>query len=219
MENIQETRIPLIGENAPEFVAPSTQWMINFPKDYSGKWVVLFSHPADFTPVCTTEFIWFQDKIDEFKSRNVELLWYSVDGLQSHIAWVRNISEKFAIDITFPIVAHPKVANLYWMLHASADDSHTVRAVFIIDPEGKIASLMYYPLSNGRNIEEILRLVDSLQLTAKYGKATPANWPQNRIFQDRVIIPPAATIEEAENNESKFDNKDWYICTDFNPVK
>jgi len=147
-----EFKIPLIGEMAPEFNAPSTMGQINFPADYAGKWTVLFSHPADFTPVCTTEFIGFQDKIEEFTKRNVELIGYSVDWIQSHIAWVNNIKEKFGIDITFPIVADMSIAFKYGMLQPAASTSHTVRAVFFINPEGKIAALMYYPLSNGRNI-------------------------------------------------------------------
>ncbi len=221
--NIQQNElrptIPLIGEDAPAFKAPSTMWEINFPEDYKGKWVVLFSHPADFTPVCTTEFIAFQKKYDEFKKRNTELIGYSIDGVHSHIAWVKNIKEKFGVDIQFPIVAHPKIAYQYWMLHPSADSSHTVRAVFIINPDGKIAAVLYYPLTNGRNIDEILRLIDALQTTYKYWRATPANWPSNELFGDKVIVPPASSLEEAEKNVSTYDCKDWYICTDENPNK
>ena len=205
--------IPLIGDNAPVFKAPSTLWEINFPEDYKWKWVVLFSHPADFTPVCTTEFISFQKHLDEFKKRNAELIGYSVDGVHSHIAWVKNIKEKFGINIEFPVIAHPKIAYLYGMLHPNADDSHTVRAVFIIDPEWKIASVLYYPLSNGRNIKEILRLIDALQTTYKHNKATPANWPENEIFGDKLIIPPADSLQKAEENLKKFECKDWYICS------
>ena len=138
MENIEMPRIPLIWEQAPAFSCPSTRGPINFPEDYKGKWVVLFSHPADFTPVCTTEFIGFQEKKEEFDKRWVELIGYSVDWIHSHIAWVKNIKEKFGVDIEFPIAAHPSIATKYGMLQPSADDSHTVRAVFIIDPEGKL---------------------------------------------------------------------------------
>ncbi len=212
-------RIPLIWEQAPEFNAPSTKWFINFPNDYKGKWVVLFSHPADFTPVCTTEFIWFQNKIEEFNKRNVELIWYSIDWIQSHIAWVNNIKEKFWVDITFPIVAHPKIAYEYWMLQPEADDSHTVRAVFIINPEWKIATLMYYPLTNGRNIDEIIRVIDSLQITYEHWRATACDWPNNEIFWDDVIVPPATNMEDAKSNQEKYNCKDWYICTHENPNK
>lgn len=208
-----EFRIPLIGEIAPEFNSASTMGQINFPADYKGKWAVLFSHPADFTPVCTTEFMAFQDKIDEFKKRNVELIGYSVDGIQSHIAWVNNIKEKFDVKITFPIVADMSVAYKYGMLQTSADSNHTVRAVFFINPEWKIAALMYYPLTNGRNIDEIIRLIDSLQMTYNHKRATPANWPKNKIFADRVIVPPAANMSEMEKNTSTYECKDWYLCT------
>ncbi len=210
MENI---RIPLIGEDAPSFVSNSTMWELKFPQDFEWKWVVLFSHPWDFTPVCTTEFIWFQDLKQEFDDRNVSLLWYSVDWLHSHIAWIKNIQDKFWIKIEFPILADLSIAYKYGMLHPNANSNQTVRAVFIINPEWKIAALMYYPLSNWRNIKEILRLIDSLQMTAKHKKATPANWPENRLFKDKVIIPPASTLEMANLNSWQYENKDWYICT------
>ena len=210
-------RVPLIGEEAPAFGGPSTTGPINFPEDYKGKWVVLFSHPADFTPVCTTEFIAFQTKKAEFDKRNVELIGYSVDGIHSHIAWAHNIKDKFNVDIEFPIIADPSIATNYGMLQPSASNSSTVRAVFIINPEGKIAALMYYPLSNGRNIDEIIRLVDSLQTTAKYGRATPANWPNNDIFGSDVIVPPAESLEQAKANPAKYEHKDWYLCTEKNP--
>ncbi len=214
-----EFRIPLIGENAPEFNAPTTLWNIDFPNDYKWKWVVLFSHPADFTPVCTTEFIAFQEKKAEFDMRGVSLIWYSVDGIQSHIAWVNNIKEKFNVTIEFPIVADMSIAFKYGMLQASASTSHTVRAVFIINPEGKISAIMYYPLSNGRNIDEILRLIDSLQMTANHKRATPANWPDNKLFWDKVIVPPASNMSEMEKNISQYECRDWYICTQSNPNK
>ena len=208
-----ETRIPLIGEVAPEFNSASTMGRINFPVDYKGQWVVLFSHPADFTPVCTTEFIAFQQKKAEFDKRNVALLGYSVDGIQGHIAWAKNIKDNFGVTIEFPIIADMSIAYKYGMLHPTADSNHTVRAVFIITPEGKIASLMYYPLSNGRNIDEILRLIDSLQMTAKHGRATPADWPNNEMFGDKVIVPPADTMEKMESNIANYECKDWYLCT------
>ena len=214
-----EFRIPLIGEQAPEFNSNSTKWMINFPTDYKWKWVILFSHPADFTPVCTTEFVAFQEKKEEFDKRWVSLIGYSVDWIQSHIAWVNNIKEKFGVKIDFPIVADLSIAYKYWMLHPNADSNHTVRAVFIIDPNWKIAALMYYPLSNWRNIDEILRLVDSLQMTAKNSRATPANWPNNSIFKDRVIVPPASNMEQMKKDLSEYECKDWYLCTQENPNK
>ena len=211
MENFEYfdmPRVPLIGEEAPAFGGPSTTGPINFPEDYKGKWVVLFSHPADFTPVCTTEFIGFQTKKAEFDKRGVELIGYSVDGIHSHIAWAHNIKEKFNVDIEFPIIADPSIATNYGMLQPSADNSHTVRAVFIINPEGKIAALMYYPLSNGRNIDEIIRLIDSLQMSANHGRATPANWPNNDIFGSDVIVPPAESLAQAAENPTKYEGKD-----------
>lgn len=214
-----EFKIPLIWELAPEFNSNSTTWVINFPNDYKWKWTVLFSHPADFTPVCTTEFVAFQEKKAEFDKRWVSLIWYSVDWIQSHIAWINNIKEKFWVKIEFPLVSDISIAYKYGMLHPTADSNHTVRAVFVIDPDWKIAALMYYPLSNWRNIDEILRLVDSLQMTANNGKATPANWPNNSIFNDRVIIPPAANLEQMEKNLTQYECKDWYLCTQENPTK
>ena len=210
-------RIPLIWEDAPAFAWSSTVWAIKFPEGYKWKWVVLFSHPADFTPVCTTEFMAFQAKKTEFDKRWVGLIWYSVDWIHSHIAWVHNIKEKMWVDITFPIIADPSIAKNYWMLQPTASNSHTVRAVFVIDPNWKIAALMYYPLSNWRNIDEILRLVDSLQMTANHWRATPANWPNNDIFWSDVIVPPADNLADAKTNPAKFKNKDWYLCTEKNP--
>jgi len=216
--NLNMPRIPLIGENAPAFSGPSTTWAINFPEDYKGRWVVLFSHPADFTPVCTTtEFVGFQDKKSEFDKRNVDLIGYSVDGIHSHIAWVHNIKDKLNVDIEFPIIADPSIAVNYGMLQPSADNSHTVRAVFVINPDGKIAALMYYPLSNGRNIDEILRLVDSLQMTATHKRATPANWPNNDLFWSDVIVQPAENLEQAKSNPAKYEHKDWYLCSEKMP--
>jgi len=212
-----EFRIPLIGETAPEFSSASTMGQINFPADYKEKWTVLFSHPADFTPVCTTEFMAFQAKKAEFDKRNVSLIGYSVDGIQSHIAWVNNIAEKFGVNIEFPIVADMSIAFKYGMLQSSADSNHTVRAVFFVNPEWKIAALMYYPLSNGRNIDEILRLIDSLQMTAEHKRATPANWPNNEMFGSDVIVPPAANMEQMAKNIATYNCKDWYLCTEKNP--
>jgi len=211
--------IPLIGDLAPSFKAQSTQGEINFPEDYKGSWVVLFSHPADFTPVCTTEFLGFQDLIKEFAARNTKLLGYSVDGIHSHIEWVRNIKKNFGVDIEFPIIAGGHIASLYGMVHPNADKMQTVRAVFIISPHGVVATIMYYPLSNGRNIFEILRTIDSLQISVNHQKATPANWPHNRIYKDRVIVPPANTIYDANEVAKKYmDAKDWYIATEENPL-
>lgn len=210
----ENVTLPLIGQDAPAFHAPSTMGTVNFPADYNGKWTVLFSHPADFTPVCTTEFMGFQDHYEDFKAINTELLGYSVDGIQSHIEWVKNIKKNFDVDIEFPILAGQHIATQYGMIH-TVDSMHTVRAVFVVNPKGKIAAIMYYPLSNGRSIPEVLRLVKGLQKTYNDGVATPENWPHNKRMQSDVIIPPASTMEQAEQNASNKDYKcyDWYLCT------
>ena len=218
--NTNTISIPLIGDAAPAFKAQTTQGEINFPEDYKGSWVVLFSHPADFTPVCTTEFIAFQDMQHEFEARNTKLLGYSVDGIHSHIAWLRNIKDKFGVSINYPVAAGAHIAHKYGMIHPKSDTTLTVRAVFVISPGGVIASIMYYPLSNGRNIFEIIRLIDSLQISYNNQRATPANWPHNRIYKDKVIVPPAVTISDALDIENKYmDAKDWYIAAENNPNK
>jgi peroxiredoxin 2/4 len=218
--NNSSSTFPLIGDPAPAFTAQSTQGTINFPDDFKGNWVVFFSHPADFTPVCTTEFMAFQDLNKEFEARNTKLVGFSVDGVHSHIEWVRNIERNFGIKIQFPLLAGHHIAQMYGMIHPNADSMATVRAVFIIAPQGTVATIMYYPMSNGRNVFEILRMIDSLQLTYNFQRATPANWPHNRIFKDKVIVPPANTLEAAGNIASSHaDAKDWYIATEENPIK
>lgn len=206
--------IPLIGQDAPSFSCASTKWPLNFPEDYKWKWTVIFSHPADFTPVCTTEFMGFQDRYKDFLDVNCELIGYSVDWVHSHIEWARNIKKLFDVEIEFPIAAGMEIAQKYWMVHA-VDSTHTVRAVFVINPEWKIAALMYYPMSNWRSIDEILRLVKALQKTAKDWKATPENWPNNARLGSDVIVPPATSVEQAKANEENWDYKcyDWYLCT------
>ena len=208
-------QIPLIGDIAPNFKTQTTHGEVNFPEDYKGKWVVLFSHPGDFTPVCTTEFIAFQNQKSEFDKRNTQLIGYSMDGLASHIAWVRNIKEKFNVTIDFPIATGMDIAFKYGMIHKNSSTSATIRAVFVISPGGVIAALIYYPLTNGRSIKEILRLLDSLQISYNQQRSTPAEWPNNELYKDKVIIPPPATTKAAENIIEKglFTN-DWYICTE-----
>lgn len=211
---------PLIGDVAPSFTAQSTQGTINFPEDYKGSWVVLFSHPADFTPVCTTEFLAFQDLHKEFETRNTKLIGFSVDGIHSHIEWLRNIEKNFGISISFPLIAGHHIAEKYGMIHPNTDTTATVRAVFIISPNGVVATIMYYPMSNGRNIFEILRMIDSLQISYLFQRATPANWPHNRIFKDKVIVPPATTLEDAEKRITQYKEvHDWYLVTEDKPIK
>ena len=204
--------LPRLNERAPEFNAPTTAGM-KCLDDYQGKWLVLFSHPADFTPVCTTEFMAFAKMAPEFNKRNCELLGLSIDSHHSHIAWMRNIKEKFGVEIPFPIIADLKmdVARAYGMIHPGAADTSAVRATFLIDPNGILRAMVYYPMSNGRSISEFLRLLDALQTSDEYGVATPEGWQPG----DRVIVPPSATAEGAnERMESDdYDCVDFYFCT------
>lgn len=214
------THLPLIGEEAPSFKANTTQGEINFPQDYKGHWVILFSHPADFTPVCTTEFMTFQSMKDEFEQINTKLVGLSVDSISSHNAWLRTIEEKIEygdlknLTITFPLIDDLKgrVAKKYGMIQPKADDTKTVRAVFIIDPKGIIRAILYYPLSNGRNMQEIKRLIMAMQATDEFKIATPANWT----IGDDVILPPPTSAEgiQLRLSEQSDDVKcyEWFMC-------
>lgn len=202
--------LPLLGDPAPDFEAITTKGIVRL-EDYKGKWLVLFSHPADFTPVCTTEFMAFSELYDEFKKRNTELLGLSVDSVSSHIAWARNIEEKTGVKIPFPIIAdlNREVASKYGMVHPSQSTTATVRCVFVIDPEGILRLILYYPLTNGRNMKEILRMIDAFQTSDKYKIATPANWKPG----DKVVVPPPKTQEEAEKRlKDGYECVDWYLC-------
>ena len=210
--------IPILGEKAPSFEAQTTHGKIRFPEDYKGKWVVLFSHPADFTPVCTTEFVAFQKRYEEFKKINTELIGLSIDQVFSHIKWVEWIKENLGVEIKFPIIADDqgRVAKLYGMIHPGKG-SNTVRAVFVIDPKGIVRAILYYPQEVGRNMDEILRLVKALQTTDEHEVATPANWPNNEIVGDHVIIPPASDEKTAKERLEKakkgeIECFDWWIC-------
>jgi peroxiredoxin (alkyl hydroperoxide reductase subunit C) len=205
--------IPLIGEKFPEMIVETTHGVKKLPDDYKGKWLVLFSHPADFTPVCTTEFVGFALRYNEFKELNADLLGHSVDSVFSHIKWIEWIKEKLGVEIPFPIIADPngEVAKKLGFLHAQSA-THTVRAVFIVDPEGVIRAILYYPQEAGRNLDEILRLLVALQVSSKYGRAIPANWPNNYLIGDAVIVPPARTIQDAQERLKKFKCYDWWFC-------
>lgn len=218
MEELRNA-MPLIGEDAPSFKAVTTQGEINFPEDYKGKWVILFSHPADFTPVCTTEFMTFGSMIDEFKELNTELVGISVDSLYSHIAWLRKIQElewngKKNINVTFPLIEDIKmdVAKKYGMIQPGQSTTQAVRAVFVIDPNGKIRTILYYPLSTGRNFDEIKRIIIALQKADSDGVATPADWRPG----DDVIVPTAGSCGTAkERMENQNDDQyclDWFMC-------
>jgi peroxiredoxin (alkyl hydroperoxide reductase subunit C) len=202
--------MPRIGDRVPEFEAMSTQGPIK-SSDFSGKWTLFFSHPADFTPVCTTEFVEFAKRADEFKQRGVQLVGLSVDSVPSHLAWLRNIEEKLGVQVPFPVIADldMAVSQKFGMIHPGASATATVRAVFIIDPNLVIRAIVYYPLSNGRNIDELLRLVDALQTTDKHKVSTPANWRPG----DKVIVPPPQTMDEVKErlSASHEDMVDFYL--------
>lgn len=219
MEESKAIRMPLIGDMAPVFHAVTTQGEIDFPQDYHGKWVVLFSHPADFTPVCTTEFMAFASMVNDFRAINTELIGLSIDSIYSHIAWLRKIKELSwkdikHIEVTFPLIADISmdIANLYGMLHPGYSSTQTVRSVFIIDPEGKIRAILYYPATTGRNTEEIKRIIVALQKADNDKVATPANW----IPYDDVIIPVPVTSDAAKDRVEKVTENmyclDWFLC-------
>ena len=197
-ENIN--RLPLIGDKAPSFQALTTSGTVNFPEDYKGNWVLFFSHPSDFTPVCTTEFMTMASMEEEFRQMNVALLGLSVDSLYSHIAWIRKIEElewkgMKNIKINFPVIAdlNTKVSKLYGMLQPNVSSTQAVRAVFVIDPEGIIRSITYYPLTTGRNFHEIKRMIQALQKSDETHNSTPANWQPG----DDLIISTPVTVEAA----------------------
>ena len=219
MEDMNITRMPLIGDKAPEFKAKTTQGDINFPQDYKGKWVILFSHPADFTPVCTTEFMTFATMAYEFRALNTELVGLSVDSLYAHIAWLRKIQEiewngMKHVEVKFPLIEDIKmdVAHKYGMIQPGQSSTQAVRAVFIIDPNAVIRTILYYPLSTGRNFDEIKRIILALQKADNDKVATPANWKPG----DDVILPTAGSCGVAkERMESKSEDTyclDWFMC-------
>ncbi len=195
----------------PDFTATTTHGELQLSTWNKDKWVILFSHPADFTPVCTTEFMAFAKLNEAFAKRNVALLGNSIDSVYSHIAWVRNIKDNFGVDIEFPIIADldMKVAKAFGMIHEASSDTAAIRAVFVIDPERKLRAMIYYPLNVGRNFDEILRLVDALQAADTHGVACPADWRPG----DKVIVPPPSTTTEAEAraNNKEYEVSDWYF--------
>jgi len=202
--------LPRLGMPAPPFQAETTHGTFRL-EDFKGSWLILFSHPADFTPVCTTEFLAFAEIAPELKQRNVELMGLSIDSTYSHIAWLRNIEQNFKTKIPFPIIAdlNKEVAGLYGMIMPGESKTETSRCVFIIDPNGIVRAMIYYPLTTGRNMHEILRVIDALQTTDKHGVATPANWRPG----DKVIVPPPKTVEAAEERvKAGYECTDWYFC-------
>jgi peroxiredoxin 2/4 len=209
---MSEATMPRINEVAPDFEAKTTHGVMKLSDITSkGKWVVLFSHPADFTPVCTTEFVEFSKRHDDFARRNTQLLGNSIDSVYSHIAWVRNIEQNFGVKVPFPVIADldQKVARAFGMVHEAVSDTAAVRAVFVIDPKNIIRAIIYYPMSLGRNVDEIVRIVDALQTADANACSTPANWRPG----DSVIVPAPATQADAEKRvaASEFEVSDWYL--------
>ena len=212
MENI--TRMPLLGEKFPEVKVQTTHGQMTLPNDYEGKWFVLFSHPADFTPVCTTEFVAFAKKADEFKKMGVELIGLSVDQVFSHIKWVEWIKDNLNVEIPFPVIADSAegVSKTLGMIHPGKSSSNTVRAVFVVDPKGNLRLMIYYPQEIGRSVDEVIRAVKALQMSDKFGVAAPENWPDNDLIGDHVIVPPATNVEEADKRKGQDGCFDWWFC-------
>ena len=213
--------MPRIGDKAPSFKAVTTQGEIHFPEQYAGKWVILFSHPADFTPVCTSEFMTFASLEDKFSELNCQLVGLSVDGLYSHIAWLRTIKEKIEykgmknVEVKFPLIEDitMEVAKMYGMMQPGESSTKAVRAVFVIDPKGIIRTIIYYPLSMGRNFDELLRVLQALQTADAFACATPADWRPG----DDVIVPPAGSCgvakDRMDGKEKDVTCHDWFFCT------
>ncbi len=213
-------RMPLINDPAPSFRAKTTMGPLNFPEDYKGKWVILFSHPADFTPVCTTEFMTFATMQEEFRKLNTELIGLSIDSIYAHIAWLRTIKEKIEfkgmknVEVNFPVIEDLKmdVSKKFGMVQPNASTTQAVRAVFIMDPDSKVRAILYYPLSTGRNMDEIKRMIIAMQKADREQIATPANWQPG----DDVIIPPPGSCGVAKDRvESQEEDKyclDWFMC-------
>ncbi len=221
MSDTVSISMPRILDDAPDFEAKTTQGPLRLSDLTSGgKWVMLFSHPSDFTPVCSTEFLAFARRSEEFKKRNVQLVGLSIDSLYSHIAWARDIEQRTGVQITFPIIADldQKVAGLYGMVHTAVSDTATIRAVFAIDPKRKIRAILYYPMQLGRNVDELLRIFDALQTSDKNGVSTPADWQPG----EPVIVPAPATLEAARERaagEQGLDVEAWYLSKKTLPVK
>lgn len=210
MESTQTFSMPRLNEPAPDFQVNTTHGPRKLA-DYAGKYLVLFSHPADFTPVCTTEFMAFARRHEDFKALNTEVLGLSIDSIFSHLAWVQAIKDKFGVEIPFPIIddLSMKVASSYGMIHPGASDTSAVRAVFVIDTKGVLRAMIYYPMSNGRSIDEILRLVEALQTSEKHGVATPEAWHRG----EQVIVPPPKTQADLEARlQEGYHCTDWFFC-------
>jgi peroxiredoxin (alkyl hydroperoxide reductase subunit C) len=209
---MEQASVPLIGDQFPEMKVQTTHGVKNLPEDYKGQWFILFSHPADFTPVCTTEFYAFQTRYAQFRELNVELLGLSVDQVFSHMKWTEWIKDNLKVKIEFPIIADTgEVAVKLGLIHPGSP-SHTVRGVYFVDPTGKIRAILYYPEELGRNFDEFLRMIKAFKVHEKQHVAMPANWPNNELFGDDVILPPASNEELAEERRGKKECLDWWLC-------
>jgi peroxiredoxin (alkyl hydroperoxide reductase subunit C) len=209
---MEEFKMPLIGDKFSNLEVQTTRGKKKLPDAFKGKWFILFSHPADFTPVCTTEFVAFQKRYKDFKKLNTELIGLSVDQVFSHIKWEEWIKDNLKVEIQFPIIADTgKVANTLGLIH-SGKGSNTVRAVFMVDPKGIIRAILYYPQELGRNMDELLRMIKGFQISDKHGVAIPANWPKNELIKDRVIIPPATDVTTAKKRLKEYEGYDWWLC-------
>jgi peroxiredoxin (alkyl hydroperoxide reductase subunit C) len=204
--------MPLIGDKFPKLKVQTTHGMMKLPKAFKGKWFILFSHPADFTPVCTTEFVAFQNRYEEFKKLNCELIGLSIDQIMSHLKWIEWIEENLDTEITFPLIADTgKVADTLGLIHP-ARPTNTVRAVFIMDPKGIIRAILYYPQELGRNMDEILRMVEGFNNIEEKGVAIPANWPNNELIGKGLIIPPPGDVKSAKKRKEQYKCYDWWLC-------
>lgn len=207
----QQSTMPLLGDPFPEIELRTTHGTMQIPSELEGSWFVLFSHPADFTPVCTSEFVAFQRRIDEFERLGCRLIGLSVDQVFSHIKWVEWMREKLGVEISFPIAAaNDTIAGRLGMLHPGKG-ANTVRAAFVVDPEGIVRLIVYYPQEIGRNVDEIVRAVRALRISDKQG-AMPANWPNNELVGDRVIVPPPTDIRTAMERPGQYECFDWWFC-------
>ena len=207
-----EGKMPLIGDMFPQIEIQTTHGVLKLPDAFAGKWFVLFSHPADFTPVCTTQFYAFQQRYAEFRELNTELIGLSVDQVFSHIKWIDWIRDNLETEIEFPVIADTgKVSSLLGLIHPGAG-SHTVRAVFFVDPQGTIRAILYYPAELGRNFDEILRMIKGFQVADAQKVAMPANWPNNELIGNRVIVPPATDVKAAAKRLEEYECYDWWLC-------
>jgi len=203
----------LLGDRFPDMEVWTTHGAKKLPDDYKGKWFILFSHPADFTPVCTTEFVAFQKRYDEFRKLGCELIGLSIDQVFAHIKWIEWIRERLGVEIEFPVIADDRgtIADKLGLIHPGKG-SNTVRAIFIVDPEGIVRAILYYPQELGRNMDEILRMVRGFKISDSEGVAIPANWPNNELIGDKVIIPPARDEATSKERGRKYECYDWWFC-------